>query len=142
MSTLFSEQLDRALDDVNMSHAHYDAINSCVDSILEFKNKIKTVEKELIEHVDKLCADLSTEVRRLQPNLTVAIRTGACDICYRTKILNCNIKAYDGCWDFDNNDFGRLFSKKYPQCKKLSCDIYELASSIVEFFNNHYRSLA
>lgn len=142
MSKLLLEHLDTALDDVQMSHVHNDNINACVDKVLDYKNKIKDAEKELVECIDQLCAELSTEIRRLQPNLTVSMKTGVCEVCYRTRILTCCAKPYDGCWNFDGNDFGCMFSKRYPECKKLSCHIPDLASCIVEYFNNHYRSLA
>lgn len=142
MNKLILENLDAALDDVKMSHAYYDEIKSHVDLILEYRNKIKETEKQLLECIDKLCAELATEIRRLQPNLTVIMKTGGCEVCYRAKVLPCVIKPYDGCWKFDNNDFGNVFTKRYPECKRLDCDIYDLAKAITEHFNNHYRSLS
>jgi hypothetical protein len=142
MSKILLEQLDNALDDIQMSHVHFENIDHCVNQILNLKNEIKEKEKELISYIDKLCADLSTEIRKLQPNLSVSIKTGMCEICYRTKSLFCCVKPYDNCWDFNSNDFGMVFSKRFPECRKLSCEITKLAECIVSYFNNHYRSLA
>ena len=125
-----------------MSHAHSDNIDMCVDKILDLRSKQKEAEKELVECIDKMCADLATEIRRLQPNLSVMMKTSGCDICYRTRILSCLAKPYDGCWNFDTTEFGCQFNKRYPECRQLSCCLIDLAASIVDFFNNHFRSLS
>lgn len=142
MSKLLLEQLDNVLNDIKMPHEHYEYMDSCVKDILELRERQKEKEKELISAVDKMCAELSTLVRALQPNLIVSIRTNCCEIGYRTKSISCMAKPFDGCWDFGSSEFGVVFSRRYPQCRQLSCDLTELAKCMVEFFNNTYRSLS
>jgi len=142
MSKLILEQLDNALDDIQMSHVHCDAVDVCVKEILDLRERQKEKEKELVASVDKMCAELSTEIRILQPNLVVSIKTNCIEIGYRTKSISCVVKPFDGCWEFGSSEFGSIFSKRYPQCRQLSCSLDELAKCIVEFFNNAYRSLS
>lgn len=135
------ERLNEALDEVQMSHAHCDNINTIVSRILDLQKQQKEAEKDLIASIDKMCADLATEVRALQPCLVVSIKTNCCEIGYRTKVINCQVKPYDGCWCYSSTDFGKQFSKRYPSCRQLSCSLEELAGCVVEFFNSQYRSL-
>lgn len=141
MSTIL-EQLENALSDVQMSHVHCDNICGIVDGILNLKKQQQESEKELVIAIDKMCAELATEIRALQPYLTVSLRTNCCEIGYRTKMIHCQVKPYDGCWCFDSTDFGKMFSKRYPSCRQLSCPLGELAANLVEYFNSQYRSLA
>lgn len=138
---IFKEELELALNELEDSHAHCDAIDCFVQEILCLKDQIKEKEKDLRSAIDKMCADLSTEIRSMQPNLTASIKTNCCEIGYRTKSINCVVKPIDGCWDFNTSEFGSIFSKRYPQCRQLSCSLHELAKCLVEFFNNTYRSL-
>jgi hypothetical protein len=141
--SLFLEDLNNTLDEVSeMHHEHFDRIESIVNQIVNLKNQQKEKDKELIASIDKMCAELSTEVRLLQPNLVVSIKTNCCEIGYRTKCITCRVKPYDGCWDFGSSDFGMLFSKRYPECRQLNCSLSDLARSLVEFFTNTYRSLS
>ena len=142
MSDILLENLDNALDDVQMSHEYSDDIQNCVKSILSLRDQQKETEQELVRCIDRLCADLATEVRALQPNLCVTLKTGCIEIGYRTRMIGCTAKPYDKCWDFNNTDFGQYFSKKYPECRPLDCPINNLARCLVDFFNNHYKSLA
>jgi len=139
---IFKEELDLALNDIDTSHPHCDAIHCYIQEILSLQDEIKNKEKELRSTIDKMCADLSTEIRAIQPNLTVSIRTNCCEIKFRTKNICCIVKPIDSCWDFGSSEFGIIFSKRYPQCRQLSCSLHELAKCIVEFFNNTYRSLS
>lgn len=136
------EKLDSALSDVQMTHAHCESICGIVDRILDLQKQQKETEKELIVAVDRMCAELATEIRALQPCLTVSLKTNCCEVGYRTKIIDCQVKPYDGCWCFDSTDFGKIFSRRYPSCRQLSCPLAELASCLAEYFNNQYRSLA
>jgi len=142
MSDVFLEYLDGALDDVQMSYAHYDDIECCVSKVCDLKNQIKKVEEELREVIDKMCADIAVEVRQLNPNLQVVIRTNCCDVHYRSKSISCQVKPFEKCWYFDATEFGKRFSKRYPQCCKLDCSISDLSHCLNEFYRQHFRSLA
>lgn len=139
--TTILEQLDNALDDIQMPHVYCNNVCNIVERMLNLQKQQKETEKELIAAIDKMCAELATEVRSLQPCLTVTLKTSCCEIGYRTKFIKCQVKPYDGCWCFDSTDFGRLFSKRYPSTRQFSCSLNELATNLVEFFNNQYRSL-
>jgi hypothetical protein len=141
MSNILMEHLDAALDDVHMSHEYADEINGCVQKVLSLRDEQKCAEQELVRCIDRLCADLATEIRALQPNLHVTIKTGCLEIGYRTRIICCVAKPYDGCWNYDGTDFGLYFSKKYPECRPLDCTITDLSRRLVDYFNNHYKSL-
>lgn len=142
MSRIFAENLDNALDEVQMSHVHCENIETCVATVLDIKNQLKEAEKELVGAADKICAELATEIRRLQPNLVVTIQTNCCKVGFRTKCIDCVVKPYEGCWSFDSLDFGKYFTRRYPQCCKLNCPLNELAESLVEYFSNHFKALA
>lgn len=142
MSDLITEAIDAALDGVQMSHTHCDNVDGCVKEILDLRERQKEKDKELVALVDKMCAELATEIRALQPNLVVSIKTNCCDVGYRTKSISCIVKPFEGCWDFGNSEFGVIFSKRYPQCRQLSCQLPDLAKCIAEYFNNSYRSLS
>lgn len=142
MSSVFLENLDNSLEEVQMSHIHCENVDACVATVLDMKEQLKDAEKELVSAIDKMCAELSTEVRRRQPNLTTTIKTNCCEIGFRTRFIHCHVKPYEGCWSFDNSDFGTQFTRRYPQCCKLTCPLGELACCLVEYFNNHFRSLS
>jgi hypothetical protein len=142
MNNLFSENLDNALEEVQMSHVHCENIETCVSTVLDIKSQLKEAEKDLLMSVDKMCAELATEIRRLQPNLTVTIKSNSCEIGFRTRCINCISKPYEGCWNFDSMEFGKYFTRRYPQCCRLDCSLGELASCIVEYFRNHFKALS
>lgn len=142
MKNILLETLDNALDEVQMSHEYADNIDGCVKDILSLREQQKQAEQELVRCIDKLCADLATEIRALQPNLCVTLKTGCAEIGYRTRMINCAAKPYDKCWDFGGTDFGSYFSKKFPECRPLDCPVCNLARALVSHFNNHYKSLA
>jgi len=142
MSSIFLESLDNALDNVQMAHVHYDNVEQHVSKISDLKRQIKDAEEELREAIDKMCADIAVEIRQLNPHLKVMIKTNCCDIVYRSKLLSCQAKPFEKCWYFDSTDFGRRFSKRYPQCCKLNCPISDLACCLDEFYRQHFRSLA
>lgn len=139
--TTILEQLDNALNDVQMTHVHCDNICNVVAHILDLQKQQKESEKGLITVIDKMCAELATEIRALQPCLKVSLKTNCCEVGYRSKLIQCQVKPYDGCWCFDSTDFGKMFSKRYPSCRQLSCPLNEFATNLVEFFNSQYRSL-
>lgn len=141
MSKLFLENLDNALEDVQMSHVHCDNIEQYVDKINDLKSQVKDAETKLREAIDKMCADISVEIRQLSPNLRVTIKSNCFDVIYRSKLLSCRVVPHENRWYFDDTNFGDRFSKKYPQCCRLNCPINDLANCICEFFRNHFRSL-
>lgn len=141
MNNIFLENLDNALEDVQMQHVHYDNISQCLSKIHDLEDQLKDAKKELTNAIDKMCADLAVYIRQLNSNLKVSIKTNTCDVIYRTQLLSCIAKPEEGCWYFDTTDFGRGFSKRYPQCCRLSCPVDDLASCLVDHFRNSYRSL-
>lgn len=139
---LISERLEKSLNDVTkMSHEHCDNIANIVNDIKELKDNIVKKERELYYAIDVLCAELAKEIRNKQPGLSITINKGGCLIGYRTKMMNCRVRPYDNIWDFSGNDFGNQFCKRNPNYNKLDTQISELATAIVDFFNNHYISL-
>lgn len=141
MNKLFLENLDSALEEVNMSHVHCDNIEQHVSKINDLRDQVKDAEIELREAIDKMCADISIEIRQLNPSLKVMIKTNYLDVIYRSRLLSCKVLPYENCWSFDSTDFGRRFTKRYPQCCRLNYPINELAGCICDFFRSHFRSL-
>jgi len=139
---LFLENLENAMDSVQMSHVHCDGLEQSVFKINDLKNQLKEAEKELCENIDKMCADIAIEIRQFNPNLKVVIKTNGCEVHYRSKLLSCVVKPHEGCWDFDSTDFGKVFSKRNPNCHRLNCPISDLACAIAEHFRNSFRSLS
>lgn len=136
------ENLDAALEDVQMQHVHCENIEQLVTNVSDLESQVKDAKRNLNIAVDKMCADLATEIRQLQPGLTVILKTNCCDIGYKTKYVSCIAKPFEGCWDFNAYEFGRHFAKRYPHCCRLSCPLSDIASCLAEYFNNNYRSLS
>lgn len=142
MGSLFIENLNEALEEVQMPHVHCDNIEQIVYKINDLNKQVREAEKELGAAVDKMCADIVVEIRQLNPNLKVMIKTNCCDVVYRTKLLSCQADPVTKTWNFGSTDFGRQFAKRNPHCCRLDCPMSDMANAIDEYFRICFRSLA
>jgi len=140
MSKLNSK-LDILLEDVKMSHEHNDSISATCAKIKDLESQAKTAKAELSQCIDALCADLAKEIRRIQPSLNVTMNSIGCNVSYRAKAITCEVIPFNGKWNFNSSDFGRMFVRRFPDCCDLSCPATHLAKCLAEFFVNQYRSL-
>ena len=136
-----SSRLQIVLEDIKMTHDHCDNISKQCANIKELEQNVINLRKELAYSRDALCADLAKEIRKLQKDLNVTITRLGCNVGYRAKYITCEVIPFDNKWSFSATDFGRMFSKRYPECCKLDCPITTLAKCLSEFFSNQYRSL-
>lgn len=133
--------LDVLLEDVKMSFEHSDSISEVCKKISDLDAQSRAAKAELAQCIDSLCADLAKEIRKLQIDLNVTINRNGCNVGYRAKFIPCNVIATEKKWDFSGSDFGRMFSRRFPECCALDCSVPHLAKCLAEFFTNQYRSL-
>jgi len=138
---LFMENLDNALNDVQMPHVHCDNIEQILSKINDLKKQVSDAEEEMNRAIDKMCADIAVEIRQLNPFLKVILKNKCLDVIYKTKLLSCQVMPVERCWEFGSTEFGRVFLKRNSHCCRLDCPMSDLAAAIDTHFRNSFRSL-
>lgn len=137
---LFDNLFTKLLDDIKLPHSYYNNICCVRDQILKAQEDLDNKQNELRIGLDKLYAALATEIRKNCPKLSVSINHHGCMISFKSKSIMCKALPFQNKWDF-SNDFGKVFSNRYPKCCELECDLAELANCINAHFSYQYRSL-
>jgi hypothetical protein len=136
LDSVFAEMLDN----IRLPHSYYNKICTVRDEIIKIENDLKSKKDELRYSLDQLYIALGAEIRKNCPKLSVSINSNGCVVSFRSKSIICKALVADNKWSF-GNDFGKIFTNRYPQCGSLDCDLAELANCINTLFAYQYRSL-
>lgn len=120
-----------------------DEVNSQLNELNELKSKIKSLEKDLSHFVDKFCAQLAVQVRRLEPSLDIHLYDGSCAFGYKSMILELKPNIEKKVWMPVSPDsrINKKFVASHGANLRFSNDLSDLAEAIVHYFKMRYKSL-
>lgn len=136
------DELDAILSDDN--DYDYAGLASAAISKLQEAEQAVAAAKQELRHLNKrIVSDLAVVIRRMQPALSVSIKSDECIIAYRTKFFKVTPNFNTGFWDVvsNNSRFGREFLQANKRSTFIDSDLSIMAKAIVDHFTAYYRTL-
>ena len=109
--------------------------------VKESESLLRNAKDELHASLEALNTQLAFEIRKRMPKLQVNLGNGKCQVYYKSKTVVVSPNALSNKWEIEPNDMGRSFVKGFAHALPMQDDLGPIAEAVVEYFNNHYKSL-
>jgi len=137
----FKKALNEHLDTLSIGTAEaqgkMDHIREIKRELQSASDRVAELQMELRHAKEELNIELAKSLRKRMPKASIRLDDEGCSVGYRSTNLSCRPDVDNGIWAFEQNKYGKSFTRRFGPALQLNNKIDPLADAIVQYFSRY-----